>query len=92
MANIKSAIKRIRQSAKRTEINKAERSRVRTFAKKVLTAVDSGNLESAQQALREANSVLAVAARKGIIPANQMSRKVSRLNAQVRKLAQAGAA
>ncbi len=88
MANIKSAIKRIRVSAKGAERNKAARSRMRTFIKRVRIAVEAGDLEGAQKALREATSVIARTARKGVIHKNQAARRVKRLNRQVKQLAQ----
>ena len=87
MANHKSALKRIRQTAKRTARNKDALSRMRTFIKKVDEAVTSGNAEEAKNAFRTAESELAVAAKKGIIHKNQAARRVSRLNARVKGMA-----
>lgn len=89
MANIKSAMKRIRQDAKRTERNTARRSRVRTFVKKVELAIASGDAQVAQAALRDAQKELDRAATKGVVKTATASRKVSRLNARVRALATA---
>lgn len=89
MANIKSAIKRIRQDAKRTERNKARRSRVRTFVKQVEVAIAEGKGEDARAALVLAQKELDRAAGKGLIKRNNASRKVSRLNARVRAIAAA---
>ncbi|MBF0108542.1 MAG: 30S ribosomal protein S20 [Magnetococcales bacterium] len=86
MANIKSAIKRNRQTEKLTQRNREVKSRYRTYSKKVLEAVRSGNLETAQAALKEATSVIAVTARKGVIHPNQASRRISRLNARVKAM------
>lgn len=91
MANHKSALKSIRQTAKRTARNKAAKSRMRTHAKKVITAVDAKDLSLAQEELREAMSVLASTAQRGIIHKNQASRRISRLNARVKRLALAQA-
>lgn len=88
MANHKSAEKSTRQTAKRTQANRATKSRMRTYAKKVLTAVESGSLESAQEALRQATSVLAATGAQGVIHKRQASRRISRLNARVKLLAQ----
>ena len=87
MANIKSAMKRIRQTEKKTARNKEVKSRLRTFCKRVLTAVDSGDAAAAQSALKAAISELAISARKGIIHKNQASRRTQRLNAKVKQLA-----
>ncbi|MEG3641532.1 30S ribosomal protein S20 [Magnetococcus sp. PR-3] len=89
MANHKSALKRIRQTAKRTEANRNDKARMRTFVKKVTTAVQEGNVELAQQALREASAVITRTAQRGVIHRNQASRRISRLNSQVKKLATA---
>ncbi|MBF0143934.1 MAG: 30S ribosomal protein S20 [Magnetococcales bacterium] len=91
MANIKSALKRVRQTVKRTARNKDAKSRMRTFSKKVLQAVESGDINAAQAALREAVSVVAVSARKGVIHSNQAARRMRRLNARVKQLATASA-
>ncbi len=87
MANIKSAMKRIRQTQKQTLRNKEIKSRLRTFCKRVITAVDNGDKEAAQSALKAAVSELAISARKGIIHKNQASRRTKRLNAKVKNLA-----
>lgn len=89
MANIKSAQKRIRQDAKRTERNTARRTRMRTFVKRVETAIASGDQAAANTALRLAQSELQHCAQKGVIKRNTASRKVSRLNARIRALAAA---
>ncbi len=67
MANIKSAIKRIRQTEKQTLRNNKIKSRLRTFCKRVLTTIESGDAAAAQTALKEAVTELAISARKGII-------------------------
>ncbi|MBF0159022.1 MAG: 30S ribosomal protein S20 [Magnetococcales bacterium] len=86
MANIKSSKKDILLAAKKTARNKDAKSRMRTFSKKVVVASEEGNLEQAREALREAISVIAVTARKGIIHKNQAARRMRRLNAKVKKL------
>nr|CRH07947.1 30S ribosomal protein S20 [Candidatus Magnetococcus massalia] len=87
MANHKSALKRIRQTVKRTERNKQAKASMRTFTKKVASAIEAGDVESAQSALREASAVIAKTAQRGIIHKNQAARRISRLNAGVKKLA-----
>ncbi len=80
MANHKSALKRIRQTAKRTERNRAEKSKIKTAEKKFQQALQSG--QDVDNSLREVSSILAKAASKGIIPSKRASRKISRLSKQ----------
>lgn len=87
MANTASARKRIRQTATRTERNKARRSRMRTFVKQVEEAISSGDKEAAQAALRAAQPEMQRAAGKGVIHDNTVSRKISRLSARVKSIA-----
>jgi small subunit ribosomal protein S20 len=87
MANTASARKRIRQTATRTERNHARKSRMRTFIKKVETAIASGDQALAVAALREAQPELQRAATKGVVHANTVARKLSRLSGRVKKLA-----
>jgi len=89
MANTASARKRIRQIERRTERNKARTSRMRTFIKKVETAVASGNKDAAAAALREAQPEMQRAAGKGVVHRNTVARKISRLSARVKALAAA---
>jgi small subunit ribosomal protein S20 len=87
MANTKSAKKMTRKIAKRTEVNKGRRSRMRTFLRKVEEAIAAGNQAAAAEALRSAEPEIMRAAQKGIVHKNMASRKVSRLAARVRALA-----
>ena len=87
MANTASARKRIRQTARRTELNRARMSRMRTFVKKVETAIAGGDKSAANEALRVAQPEMQRAAGKGVIHKNTISRKLSRLTARIRKLA-----
>lgn len=87
MANIKSAKKRIRQIAKRTEANKQRKSRVRTFIKKTELAIADNNKEAAMAAFREMTSELHRAAQKGVFKKNTVSRKISRTNARIKAIA-----
>ena len=89
MANTASAQKRIRQTAKRTARNQARKSRMRTFIKKVETAIASGDKAEAASALREAQPELQRASGKGVIHANTVARKISRLSARVKALVSA---
>ena len=79
MANIKSAIKRIRSSERRRKINQLHRSRARTLIKKTHKLIDAGEFEEAQVAAQEATSALDKAAQKGIIHKNRAARSKSRL-------------
>jgi small subunit ribosomal protein S20 len=86
MANSPQARKRIRQAARRTEINTARRSRMRTFIRKVEEAIASGDSDAAKTALQAAQPEIMRSAVKGIIHKNTASRKVSRLTARVKAL------
>ncbi|MBL4666784.1 MAG: 30S ribosomal protein S20 [Sneathiella sp.] len=86
MAHHKSAIKRIRQTETRTERNRARRSRIRTFIKKVETAITAGEQPNAREALRVAQSELSKGVTKGVLKANTAARKISRLNSRVKAL------
>jgi small subunit ribosomal protein S20 len=87
MANSPSARKRIRQTARRTEVNKARRSRIRTFLRKVEEAIASGDVAAATEALRAAQPEIMRGVTKGVIHKNAASRKVSRLAHRVKALA-----
>jgi small subunit ribosomal protein S20 len=87
MANTASARKRIRQSVKRTERNHARKSRMRTFIKKVETALAGGNKQDAVAALRAAQPEMQRASGKGIVHKNTVARKLSRLSVRVKALA-----
>lgn len=87
MANHKSAEKRIRQTETRTEINRARVSRIRTFVKKVETAIAVGKKTEAQQALKEAQPELMRGVSKGVLKLGTVSRKLSRLSARIKNLA-----
>lgn len=86
MANTKSAQKAVRKIAKRTAVNKARRSRMRTFLRKVELAIASGDQEAATVAFRAAEPEIMRSAQKGVLHANTASRKVSRLSARIRAM------
>jgi len=86
MANTTSAKKATRKIARRTAVNKARRSRVRGFIRKVEEAILTGDITVAQAALKAAQPELARAAGKGVMHANTASRKVSRLASRVKAL------
>jgi small subunit ribosomal protein S20 len=89
MANTASARKRIRQTVVRTARNAARKSRMRTFIKKVETAIAKGDKADAVEALRIAQPELQRAAGKGVIHANTIARKLSRLSSRIKALATA---
>jgi small subunit ribosomal protein S20 len=92
MANTTSAKKATRKIARRTEVNKARRSRVRTFVRQVEEAIAAGDVTRAREAFRAAEPELARAASKGVLHSNTASRKVSRLAARVKALSAAPSA
>ena len=82
----KSAEKGLRQTEKRTAVNGARMSRVRTFVKKVETAIETGDKAAAQSALQEAQPELHRATSKGVMHRNTVSRKLSRLAVRINAL------
>jgi small subunit ribosomal protein S20 len=86
MANTSSAKKATRKIARRTAVNKARRSRIRSFIRKVEEAIASGDATVAKAALQAAQPELMRAATKGVLHANTASRKVSRLASRVKAL------
>ena len=89
MANTPGAKKAVRKIARRTEVNKARRSRVRTYLRKFEEALVAGDPAVAKAAFVEAQSELMRAVTKGVVHKNTGSRKVSRLAAQLKKMATA---
>ena len=87
MANIKSAKKRILVAKTRTERNKAIRSKVKTFVKKVNAAVEANDKAAAEEALKAAVSEISKAESKGVYHANTASRKIGRLSKAVSAMA-----
>jgi small subunit ribosomal protein S20 len=87
-----SAIKRARQSVKRSLRNKSIESNVKTAVKKVEATIASGNKEEAGNVLLQAVKTISKAASKGVIHSNTASRKISRLTKKVNALSAAGAA
>ncbi|WP_370179761.1 30S ribosomal protein S20 [Alteriqipengyuania sp.] len=86
MANTPQARKRIRRNARRAEINGSRMSRIRTFVKKVEVAIEGGDKEAAQNALRDAQPELARGVARGVLHKNTASRKMSRLSKRVAAL------
>lgn len=87
MANTKSAKKMVRKIARRTEVNKSRKSRIRTFVRKVEEAVASGDQKIAINALRAAEPEIMRGVTVGVLHKNTASRKVSRLAARVKGMA-----
>jgi small subunit ribosomal protein S20 len=83
MANTTSAQKATRVIARRTEINKSRRSRMRNSVRKVEEAIASGNRDEAIEALKAAEPIIQRSAQKGIVHPNAANRKVSRLTKRV---------
>ena len=87
MANTKSARKAARVIARRTQVNKARRTGMRSTVRKVEEAIKSGDRDAALKAMARAEPELMQAAQRNIIHKNNASRKVSRLTHQIAKLA-----
>ncbi|MGI9451225.1 MAG: 30S ribosomal protein S20 [Geminicoccaceae bacterium] len=86
MDHHRSAKKRIRQTEKRTLINRARTSRIRSYIKKVELAVAGGDVEAAKSALRVAEPEIRRGVRKGVLKLNTASRRISRLTRQVNQM------
>lgn len=87
MANHVSALKRVRQTETRTEVNRANRSRVRTSLRALREALTKGDAKAAQEQYRATVSTLDKGVRKGVLHSNTVSRYKSRLNARVKAIA-----
>lgn len=79
MANIKSAQKRARQEVVKRQRNLARKTALKTAVKKVITALQGGDVDAAREFFKDASAKLARARGKGLIHANTAARKVSRL-------------
>jgi small subunit ribosomal protein S20 len=86
MANTLSAKKRVRKIARRTQVNRARVSRVRTYLRKVEEALASGDKAAAAAALKEAQPVLHAGINKGTLHRNTVARKLSRLARHINAL------
>ena len=89
MANSPQSKKRARQIERRTAVNKARRSRIRTFLRKVEEAIAGGNAQVAADALKTAQPELMRGVSKGVVHKNTSARKISRLSSRVKALAAA---
>jgi small subunit ribosomal protein S20 len=86
MAHHRSAKKRLRQTLKRTAVNRSRRSRIRTFLKRVEQAVASGDPDAARSALRAAEPEIRRGVNKGVLKLNTASRRISRLSRKVNQI------
>ena len=86
MANTSQSKKRARQNERRFQVNKARRSRIRTFLRKVEEAIASGDKDAAATALKSAQPELMHGVTKGVFHKNTASRKMSRLSARVKAI------
>jgi len=87
MANHKSAEKRIRQTTRRTAVNRKRESRIKSFLKKVEAAIAAGDKAAATKALKEVQPQLMKGVSKGVLKLGTVSRKMSRLSARIKQLA-----
>ena len=87
MANTPQAEKRIRRNDRRAEINKARVSRIRTFVKRVESAIETGGKDAAAAALAAAQPEMMRGVSKGVLHKNTVARKISRLSKRVAALA-----
>ena len=86
MANTSSAKKRVLRDERRTEVNRARRSRIRTYVKRVETAIESNDKEAAKAAFVAAEPEIMRGVTRGVLHRNTASRKVSRLAARIKSL------
>lgn len=87
MANTKNAKKRDRQNTRRTAVNTARIGRIRTFIKKVESAIEAGDQSAAQEAFKVAMPAMQSGITKGVVHRNTAARKLSRLSARIKALA-----
>ncbi|MGY8871341.1 MAG: 30S ribosomal protein S20 [Pseudomonadales bacterium] len=87
MANSAGSRKRARQSEKRRQHNASLRSMVRTYIKKVVTAIASGDKAAANEALKVAQPLMDSSVNKGIFEKNKIARSKSRMNARIKAMA-----
>ena len=83
MANLSSSKKMVRKIERRTARNRDQKSKMRTFIRRVDEAIASGDKTAAETALRSAQPLIARAGRKGLMHKKTASRKVSRLAKQI---------
>ena len=86
MAHHKSALKRIRLTARQTVVNRNRRNRIRTFMKNVELAIAGGDKDAAGQALKRAQPEMMRGVSRGILHRNTVARSISRLNARIKAM------
>ena len=86
MANTPSAKKRIRNTLRKTDINKSRRSRIKTFVRKVEDALESKDVKAAMESLKAAQPEIMRGVTKGIFHKNTASRKISRLSSRIKAI------
>ena len=86
MANTSSAKKRIRRDERKSDINISRRSRIRTYIKKVEAAIEEGNRDAADAALKEAQPEMMRGVSRGVYKKNTAARKISRLSHRINKI------
>ena len=86
MANTSSAKKRVRRDVRKTETNISRRSRIRTFIKRVEAAIESGDKDGANAALKAAQHELMRGVTRGVVNKNTASRKISRLSRRIKAI------
>jgi len=86
MANTRSAKKAVRKIARRTEVNKSRRTRMRTFVRRVEEAISAGDQKAAQEAFVKAQPEVVRAAQQRVMPKNTASRRLSRLSARIKAM------
>ena len=86
MANTSSAKKRVRRDARKTETNISRRSRIRTYIKKVEAAIDGGDKDAANAALKAAQPEMMRGVSRGVVSKNTASRKISRLSRRIKAI------
>ena len=91
MANHVSALKRVRQTKRKTAVNRANTSRIRGVLRSMREALQKGDAKAAMEQFRTTTSALDKSVQKGVIHKNTASRYKSRLNARVKALSQAAA-
>lgn len=86
MANTRSAKKAVRKISRRTEVNKARRSQMRTFVRQVEDAINEGDKNAANEALKQAQPYLMKSVQQNLLQKNTASRRISRLSARIKAM------
>lgn len=86
MANTTSAKKRVRRDLRQTRVNSDRRNRIRTYVKKVEAAIQAGDKDAANAALKAAQPEIMRGVTRGVVPKNTAARKVSRLSRRIKAL------